>query len=999
MSKIMMTESNAGKFSSHGTRSVALLMTPKKFYGLISVFFLFLIVTTAALFWVHYQSAAEQLSLEDQSTVKPIALVIEEYLGRTIGILEAYAQRPRLVQSFVARNEAQAQVDLAELMQRLGGIESLIITDREGTLRARYPLLSGLAGTNYAHRDWYRGASASWKPYVSEIYQRIVGSKDLAVNLVVPLLDHHDKPIGLLAGTLRLAALSELIEIIPLTGGVSVYVTDRNGHLIYGSQASDTHTVASYPHFPILTQAPTKGTQTIPILNPGIIGSKDYITFSPIELLGGYVSVERTRSSILNATLPHFLQLGITFLLIFLLVAFLLYSIKRQAETRQALEHQKAESELKKIETNYRELFKHMNSGVAVFEAREEGEVFVIRDINETGRRITGLTENPAGRSVCELFPGVMDLGLFAVFQQVWKTGRTVSHPTGLYQDGRLAFWARNDVYKLPTGEVVAIFEDVTEQKEAEEALMTSRRQLAEAMETARLAHWEYDVANDRFTFNDHFYKLFRTSVENIGGYTMTASEYACRFVHPDDLGIVERETRLAIEAVDPHFSRQIEHRVRFADGSDGWISVRFFIVKDAKGRTVKTYGVNQDISSCKRAMMELQESETKYRLLTEKIPDIVWTCDLALRTLYASPSILRVLGFTPDERRRQKLEEQLTPASLAIGLQALEKEMVRESTVGADPDRIVNLVLEYYHKDGSTLWMDTAISGMRNERGELTGLHGVSRDISERIRAEQELNRLNAELEQRVVERTAQLEETNKELETFSYSVSHDLRAPLRRIDGFIQVLTEEIGERLNSTGRSCLERIHNATEQMGRLIDALLRLSRLNKVEMRWERLDLTAMAREIVKTLAESDPVPAREAVVAEGLAVAGDATLLRAVLENLLNNAWKFTGRTPCPRVEFGILKESPDRVFFIRDNGVGFDMAYAGKLFGAFQRLHREEEFPGTGIGLATARRILHRHGGRIWAEAAPGQGATFYFMIPNRNPIADERKNMGKVFL
>ncbi len=245
----------------------------------------------------------------------------------------------------------------------------------------------------------------------------------------------------------------------------------------------------------------------------------------------------------------------------------------------------------------------------------------------------------------------------------------------------------------------------------------------------------------------------------------------------------------------------------------------------------------------------------------------------------------------------------------------------------------------------------------------------------------EEALQQAHDELEERVEDRTAQLAAANKELEAFSYSVSHDLRAPLRGIDGFSLALLEDYAERLDDQGKEHLQRIRAATQRMGMLIDDLLNLSRMTRAEIRKERFNISTLAHSVVESLKEAHAKRSIEFRIEDGLEANADPRLLRVVLENLLGNSCKFTSKRTSARVEFGKMHRNGSTAYFVRDNGAGFDPAYADRLFGAFQRLHGATEFPGTGVGLATVQRIVHRHGGQIWAEGEVEKGAAFYFTL------------------
>lgn len=368
----------------------------------------------------------------------------------------------------------------------------------------------------------------------------------------------------------------------------------------------------------------------------------------------------------------------------------------------------------------------------------------------------------------------------------------------------------------------------------------------------------------------------------------------------------------------------------------------------------------------------ELEESREQYRRIVETAQEGIWTMDTTNNITFVNAKMCELLGYTPEEMIGKSLFTFVDAESQSAAM--THREKYRQGIKH-------QYEFKFRRKEGSDLYALISAAPLLDDSGEYVGVLDMIADITARRQAEEEILKLNAELEQRVIERTAQLSAVNRELEAFSYSVSHDLRAPLRTLDGFSLALLEDYADRLDDEGQNYLKRIRTGSQRMSEIIEALLNLARISRAELQMKQVNLSEIVRSIETEMIEQHSMRQVEFIVQDGLEVRGDEKMLRVALTNLLNNAWKFTRKQDHPRIEFGLTQHDGKPAYFVRDNGVGFDMVHADKLFGAFQRLHHLTEFEGTGVGLATVARIIHLHGGDIWAHSTLNAGAAFYFTL------------------
>ncbi|MGC1377088.1 MAG: PAS domain S-box protein, partial [Anaerolineales bacterium] len=614
-------------------------------------------------------------------------------------------------------------------------------------------------------------------------------------------------------------------------------------------------------------------------------------------------------------------------------------------------ERKQAEKIRRESEERYHSLFENMLNGFAYCKMLFDGERpqdFIYLDVNRAFESLTGL-KDVIGKKVSEVIPGIResDPGLLETYGRVALTGKPEVFE--VYMQA-LKMWFSIAVYSSRKGYFVAVFDVITERKQADEAVKSAKAFLDTVVDMSPFAMWISDKEGTLIRANHSLRDTINLTDDKIVG-----KYNALKDINLEIQGVMPM-VRAVFEKREPaRFSIPWKATdagdADFRDGHDMYIDVSMFPILNAQGELTNVVCQWVDITERKQA----EETIRSLARFPSENPNPVLRINRDGKLLYANEAAFAQLttwDFQADRPAPGILQNVIGEVFEAQKTKTVElpcgERVFWFSIAPAPDDEYVNL---------------------------------YARDVTALFQARDEIRKLNADLEQRVIQRTAQLESANKELEAFSYSVSHDLRAPLRGIDGWSMALLEDYGSLLDEQGKTYLKRVRFETQRMGQLIDDLLQFSRLARVEMRKERVNLGSMARRIAARLQESEPQRQVKFKIQKGLSARGDAHLMEAALTNLLGNAFKFTGKTPQARIEFGQTEIEGQRAFFVRDNGAGFDMAFSKKLFGVFQRLHNASEFPGTGVGLATVQRILHRHGGRIWAESAVNRGATFYFTL------------------
>lgn len=638
----------------------------------------------------------------------------------------------------------------------------------------------------------------------------------------------------------------------------------------------------------------------------------------------------------------------------------------RQLED-QIIERKQAEEALRENEERLRVIFD--NAGVGIVEVNTDEDSFIA--VNDRVLEILGYTREELLNMTVHELTAPEDRSRSDEMNQRLHQGefdRFSYQKRYLRRDGT-PVWVSVNISAIHDAEgrflrSIATIEDISELKEKEAALRESeeryRKLFSSMSEGFALGEAIFDESG--VPVDIRFLEV-NPAFEHLTGI---ATDVATSKTISEILPGIERHWIETYGSVVT--TREPIRFINYNQDLDKWFEV--FAYSPQAGRfAILFFNVTDRVN----AEQILRESEERFRTLADNISQLAWMTDENGWIYWYNKRWYDYTGTTFEEMQGWGWQKVHHPDHV----QRVTEKFKHNLETGETWEDTFPL----RGRDGNYRWFLSRAVPIRSDDGRIYRWFGTNTDITELLEAQEEIRELNAGLEQRVAERTAELESANKELEAFSYSVSHDLRAPLRAIDGFSNTLLKNYRDSLDERGQDYLQRVRNAAQRMGRLIDDILGLSRATRAEMHVQRVDLTKMAEEIIQDLRRSQPERKAETEVQQGLEANADPHLIKIALDNLLGNAWKFAGNREVTRIEVGAFEQNGERVYYVKDNGAGFSSTYADKLFSPFQRLHSESEFPGTGIGLALVQRILRRHGGRIWAESEVDQGATFYFTL------------------
>ena len=600
-------------------------------------------------------------------------------------------------------------------------------------------------------------------------------------------------------------------------------------------------------------------------------------------------------------------------------------------------------------------------------------ETYEILYVNDYFKKLLG--EDPVGKKCYNVFQNLDQPCTFCTNEKILnQEGEPIEwefHNPALDRD----FLITDQIIEWIDGRKVR-FEfaiDISNLKNNQKSLRENEKRLKLSQKAADIGTWDWNLKTNEIFWSDEIKNIYGLKDKIIDD----KYKLFLQCVHPQDRHYVLDAIQSAVKNDEEY---DIEHRIVLSDGSIRWIRESGDVIRDSEGKADRMIGIAQDITRQKKMeekifkiYTKLEEESQRLKTILNNAPEAIIITDKNARIIFAN-----------------KIAEKLYNRPIPIGKEYQTHSTFCITTSEGEKIKPENLPLTRSALFGETIkgeelsirWPDDQIrhiivntAPIKNKDNEIVGAVGLFQDITNRKMIEEKIKNLNSFL----MSQTAELSSVNEELEAFSYSVSHDLRSPLRSIDGFSQAILEDYENKLDDEGKDYLHRIRNATQRMGELIDGLLKLSRITRHNLDYSNVNISQVAESIIRSLKKKESERKVIIKIQNNLIVEGDKHLLQIALENLINNAWKFTRAEKTAMIEIGKTKKKGETVFYIKDNGTGFNMDYVDKLFVPFQRLHSADAYEGTGIGLGIVKRVFNRHGGKIWAESTEGKGTTFYF--------------------
>lgn len=936
-----------------------------------------LVVAIAAAAWMSYRQQEVSERAFQLQHAESTALVLQVHAHDTLASVDDAVRR--LKRSY---ERDGMRIDMHGVMEDYRDIADYVavasIADEQGRLiRSTLPIPPGASIADLEHFRVHVGHD-SGEAYINKpLLGRLSGKWSFHVTRRINRADGSFGGVAIVA--VDFSYWSHLLQDGNVSGNNAIVLVGRDGvaRASHGSQGLRDELMKADWSF-LLRQTEsgnTRGSATTGAGAPArVSGSWVYRSLTGYPLIVAVSVDERALQPRLDAIGAAYVRGVMAVAILAALFAAALLLLSRRQRTHAAERMRIAEA-WEESEGRFKTMFDHAGIGISLRPAHDRALPWIA--VNDKFCEMTGYSREELLRlSTAEITPTEGQDAALRDNQRL-LSGEISSYAREkqlLCKDGSV-LWVTLSVAVLPGADgkpqqIMSTYQDITARKETEERL---RAIIAAEPECVAIVAPDGELLD----MNPAGLRMLQAdSLEEMRRWPFlkqVAPQYRRAFVRLQRRILAGESGMLEFEAVG-------------ISGKRCWLEIHGAPLHDASGAITALLGIARDVTDRRTAREALAAERKLLRTVIDNLPDRIRVKNRDLRFTLANTAWMKARAPGHHDVAGLRNRDLLPPALAAIA-DAEDREVLATGR----PSRPREIV------DGPTddpRWFITTKRPLLDEMGSVFGVVAISRDVTDFKRRSIEVEKLNIALEARVAERTMQLTTANEELEAFASSVSHDLRAPLRHIDGLALALQEDYAEKLDAPGQGYLERIRAAAVRMSGLIEDLLRLSRVSRTSLELVDVNLTGIVRTIADELRRDHPQREVKFRIEPGLQVQADRGLLQSALANLIHNAWKFTGNKPVANIEFGTMQHEDMTVYFVRDDGAGFDMKNAGRLFDAFQRLHAEREFPGTGIGLATVRRIIRRHGGEVWAESEVGKGATFYFTL-NRRPVPADAMPAG----